>query len=59
VMRPPVGTAIVPSRRSARHGVGIDGAAATDEDSLAKAMHRKEETNLDFSGTVKSSKYFF
>jgi hypothetical protein len=44
---------------SAWHGFGIDGAAATDEDSLAKAMRRKAETNLDFSGTVKSSKSFF
>jgi hypothetical protein len=26
------------SRRSARHGVGLDGVAMSDEDSLAKAL---------------------
>jgi hypothetical protein len=57
-MRPPVAMAVAPSQWSARHGVGLDGAAATDEDSMAKAMRRKAETNLDFSGTVKSSKSF-
>jgi hypothetical protein len=50
--------AVAPSQWSARHGVGLDGAAATDEDSMAKAMRRKAETNIDFSGTVKSSKSF-
>jgi hypothetical protein len=39
-----------PSRRSLRHGVGPGGAAASDEDSLAKAMRLKAATNLDFAG---------
>jgi hypothetical protein len=31
---------------------------ATDKDTLAKAMRRKAEANLDFAGTSHSSKYF-
>ncbi|KAM0917751.1 hypothetical protein ACQ4PT_009198 [Festuca glaucescens] len=36
-----------PTRRSTRHRVAADGAVATDEDSMAKAMHRKAAANLD------------
>jgi hypothetical protein len=36
----------------------MDGATTTDEDSMAKAMRRKAESNLDFSGTINSSKSF-
>nr|XP_051201493.1 uncharacterized protein LOC127314991 [Lolium perenne] len=45
-------TAVAPIRRSSRHGVGIDGAMATDEDSMAKAMRRKAESNIDFLGNL-------
>jgi hypothetical protein len=48
----------MPSQRSTRHGVGHDGAAATDEDTLAKAMRRKAKANLDFSSTSQRSKSF-
>jgi hypothetical protein len=41
-----------------RHGVGPDGAAASDEDFLAKAMRRKVVANLDFTCINKSSKSF-
>jgi hypothetical protein len=47
-----------PSRRSALHSAGLDGAATSDEDFLTKAMRRKEATNLDFAGTNNSSKSF-
>ncbi|KAM0836303.1 hypothetical protein ACQ4PT_062435 [Festuca glaucescens] len=47
---PPGPGAATPSRRSTRHDVGLDGAAASDEDSLAKAMRRKAAANLDFAG---------
>jgi hypothetical protein len=55
---PPVVATATPSRRSVRHGVGLDWAATSDEDFLTKAMRRKEATNLDFAGTNKSSKSF-
>ena len=44
---------ITPSllRRSRRHYVGTDGSAATDEDSMVKAMRRTTACNLDFEGT--------
>jgi hypothetical protein len=38
--------------------VGVDGSAATDEDSLSKAMRRKAASNLDSSGNISSSKSF-
>jgi hypothetical protein len=38
----------LPSRRNNRHGVVSDGAAATDEDSMANAMRRKAASNFDF-----------
>jgi hypothetical protein len=45
-------------RRSGRFEVSVDGASATDEDSLKKAMHRKAALNLDSHGMLKSSKSF-
>ena len=38
-------------RRSGRHVAGADGASATDEDSMERAMHRTASRNLDFDGT--------
>ncbi|KAK1644768.1 hypothetical protein QYE76_062573 [Lolium multiflorum] len=38
---------LTPTRRSSRHGVAADGASATDEDSMTKAMRRKAAANLD------------
>jgi hypothetical protein len=54
VAQPPA----TPSRRSARHEVGVDGASATDEDALSKAMRRKASSNLDFSGINSCDKSF-
>jgi hypothetical protein len=57
----PTGVATAtPSRRSTRHGVGPNGAAASDEDedSLARAMRRKATMNLDFTGINNISKSF-
>ena len=51
-------TASTPSRRSTRHGVGTDGASASDEDSLAKAMRRKASSNLDGEGISSCKKSF-
>jgi hypothetical protein len=51
-----VGT--TPSRRSTHHGVGLDGAASSGEDSLAKAMRRNAVANFDCTGINKSSKFF-
>jgi hypothetical protein len=48
----------MPSRRGNRHGVGPDGAVATDEDTMAKAMRRKAGSNLDFSAMNKCTKSF-
>jgi hypothetical protein len=48
----------MPSRRRNRHVVGLDEAAATDEDSMAKAMRCKAVSNLDFSGISKCTKLF-
>ena len=47
-----------PIRRSERFGVGLDGASATDEDSLVKAMRRKATRNLDPIGTDLNLKSF-
>ena len=38
---------VTPLRRSERHVVASDGSMATDEDSMARAMRRKAEQNLD------------
>ncbi|KAE8782436.1 hypothetical protein D1007_44100 [Hordeum vulgare] len=40
-----------PLRLSGRHSVGVDGAAATYEDSLTKVMRRMASRNLNFEGT--------
>jgi hypothetical protein len=45
--------------RSTRHRVIAYGVAATDEDSMAKAMCRKEAANLDTKGMDGCSKSFF
>jgi hypothetical protein len=37
----------------------VDGAEATDEDTMTKAMRRKAALNLDPAGTITSSKSFF
>jgi hypothetical protein len=55
---PPVVATATPSRRSVRHGVGLDWAATSDEDFLAKAMRRKAAVNLDYAGINKISKSF-
>jgi hypothetical protein len=39
-----------------RFGTTADGESVTDEDSLQKAMRRKAERNLDYSGTISPSK---
>jgi hypothetical protein len=54
----PVQGATTPSRRSTRHVMGADGSAATDEDSMTKAMRRKAAVNLDDPGTSGCSKSF-
>jgi hypothetical protein len=54
VFPPPGATA----RRSARHPVDADGSAASDEDTMMKAMRRKAAKNLDFSGMDSSSSSF-
>ena len=38
-------------RHSGRQQVGADGSAATDEDSMVKAMRSNATRNLDFGGT--------
>jgi hypothetical protein len=47
---------VTPPRRSGRFGVAADGASTTDEDSLLRAMRRKAEINLDYSGMITPSK---
>jgi hypothetical protein len=37
----------------------VDGASATDEDSMQRAMHRKVELNLDYSDIISPSKSKF
>ena len=49
---------VTPPRRSGRFGVAADGATATDEDSMRRAMRRKVEYNLDSHGMDMSSKSF-
>jgi hypothetical protein len=34
----------------------VDGASATDKDSMLRAMRRKAELNLDYSGIISPSK---
>ncbi|XP_047084115.1 probable histidine kinase 2 [Lolium rigidum] len=46
---PPSVATSTPSRCNTRHRVGPDGSATSDEDSLAKAMSRKAEVNLNYS----------
>jgi hypothetical protein len=43
-------------RWSGRYGATADGAVVTDEDSMHRAMRRKAELNLDYSGIVTPSK---
>jgi hypothetical protein len=47
---------VTPSRRTGRFGTHADGASVTDEDSMHRAMRRKAELNLDYSGIVIPSK---
>jgi hypothetical protein len=47
---------VTPTRRSGRYGAAVDGASASDEDSLQRAMRRKAELNLDYSGIISPSK---
>jgi hypothetical protein len=47
-----------PSRRSMRQVTATDGALASDEDSLSRAMRRKAASNLDSTGSEPSSKSF-
>jgi hypothetical protein len=55
---PTAASAAMPSRRSGRHAVAEDGSAATDKDSLRKAMRRKALMNLDGVGTSGLSKSY-
>jgi hypothetical protein len=50
---------VTPTRRSGRYGAAMDGASATDEDSMMRAMRRKAELNLDYSGIISPSKSNF
>jgi hypothetical protein len=47
---------VSPSRRSGRFGVTVNGASVTDEDSMQRAMRRKAEINLNYSGIISPSK---
>jgi hypothetical protein len=47
---------VTPSRRTGWFGTNTDGASVTDEDSMHRAMCRKAELNLDYSGIVTPSK---
>jgi hypothetical protein len=47
-----------PSRRSMRKVTTTDGAAASDEDSMSRAMTRKAASNLELAGTNPCSKSF-
>jgi hypothetical protein len=47
---------VMSTRRSERYGPALDGASVTDEDSMHKAMRRKAERNLDYSGVISPSK---
>ena len=38
--------------------VAFDGSSTTDEDSMAKAMKRKAELNMDMAGMFASQKLF-
>jgi hypothetical protein len=39
-----------------RYGEAVDGASMTDEDSLHRAMRRKAQINLDYTGIISPSK---
>jgi hypothetical protein len=43
---------VTPTRRSGRYDAAADGAKVTDEDSMHRAMRRKAELNLDYSGNL-------
>jgi hypothetical protein len=43
---------VTPTQRSGRYGAAADGATVTDEDSMHRAMRRKAELNLDYSGNL-------
>jgi hypothetical protein len=47
---------VSPTRQSGRYGAAMDGASATDEDSMQQAMRRKAELNLEYSGIISPSK---
>jgi hypothetical protein len=47
---------VTPIRRSGRYGAAADGASATDEDSMQKAIRRKAELNLDYKCIITPSK---
>jgi hypothetical protein len=47
---------VSPPRRSVRYGEAADGSSVTDEDSMHRAMRRKAQINLDYSGTISPSK---
>jgi hypothetical protein len=47
---------VMPPRRSGRFGTSVEGASVTDEDSMIRAMRRKAELNIDYSGMVTPSK---
>jgi hypothetical protein len=47
---------VTPTRRSGRFGTTSEGASVTDVDSMIRAMRRKAELNLDYSGMVTPSK---
>jgi hypothetical protein len=55
---PHVAPCAPPTRRSARQAVAEDGSIATDEDTMKKAMRRKADMNLDYSGMTSKSSSF-
>jgi hypothetical protein len=56
LVAPVAATGATPTRHSGRFGTARDGASVTDEDSMLRAMRRKAELNLDYSGIVSPSK---
>jgi hypothetical protein len=47
---------VTPLRCSGRFGTSAEGASVTVEDSMIRAMRRKAELNLNYSGMVRPSK---
>jgi hypothetical protein len=47
---------VSPPRWSVRYGEAADGSSVTDKDSMHRAMRRKAQINLDYSGTISPSK---